>query len=92
MKNAMHRRIRRLEQGAGQSVGAEVDLKQYDRKHLARVIWYLLHAPRPNDTEARIKGRERLVFKLLDGQEWTDSEIALWTSECDDILPVAYGR
>ena len=89
MKNAFDRRIRRLEQGAGPSVAAEVDLTQYDRKHLARAIWHFLYAPQPNGSEAQIKGRERLVFKLLDGQEWTESERSWFNSGSREPLPEA---
>ena len=89
MTNAMDRRIKRLEQGAEPSSTGELYAKFKDKKHLARAIWHFIYAPQPNDSEAQIKGRERLIYKLLDGQEWTESERDWISSGSREPLPEA---
>ena len=87
MRNALDQRIRRLERKGEQADHDEIDFATMDRKHLARVIWHIIHAPRRNDTEARLKRRWDLIMKLLHGEGWSEEEAAEFHCECDDILP-----
>jgi predicted DNA-binding protein (MmcQ/YjbR family) len=81
MINSLEKRVRYLEQDRERSGILENEPRIKDHKHLARVIWYLIHNPRPNDTPAIVKERKRLWFKVLDEQELTDDELAWFRSQ-----------
>ena len=81
MSSRFDRRIRKLEQEAEWEASRVECRKPMDHKQFARVIWYLIHNPRPNDTEASIKERGRLWLKIIDEQELTESEMAWLKSQ-----------
>jgi hypothetical protein len=81
MSSTFDKRIRKLEQEAEWEASRMESRKPMDHKQFARVIWYMIHNPRPNDTPAIVKERERLMIKIIDEQELTEDEKAWLKSQ-----------
>jgi hypothetical protein len=92
MSSMFDRRIKRLEQGA-ERLASRMELrKPMDHKQFARVIWYMVYNPRPDDTEAKVRSRERFIYKIMLGPEyveleWTEEDLFGWESDADESLP-----